>query len=73
MNTGLLNEAEKLSVAERIELVAAIWDSLTPEINALKLSEDHRPEIDRRLAELEVNPEAGSPWEDVRARLERGQ
>lgn len=71
MNAPLLTEAAKLSVPERIELVAAIWDSLALEINALPVTEDHRSELDRRLAELDGNPEAGSPWEEVRARLER--
>lgn len=71
MNQPLLTEATKLGVSERIELVAAIWDSLAPEINTLPLSEDHRPELDRRLADLEANPETGDKWPEVRARLER--
>ncbi|MFZ5930072.1 MAG: addiction module protein [Pseudomonadota bacterium] len=72
MNSPLLAEAVKLSVSERIDLVAAIWDSLAQEINADPLDKAHRSELDRRLADLEANPEAGSPWEEVRARLERG-
>lgn len=48
MNAPLLTEATKLSVPERIEPVAAIWDSLALEINALPVTEDHRPELDRR-------------------------
>ncbi len=71
MNSPLLTEAVKLSVSERIELVAAIWDSLALEINSGPLAEEHRSELDRRLADLEANPETGSPWEEVRARLER--
>ena len=73
MNSTLLTEAAKLSVPERIDLVEAIWDSVASEIEALPLSEEHRLELDRRLADLEANPEAGSPWADVRARLEHGR
>jgi putative addiction module component (TIGR02574 family) len=61
----------KLSIPERIELVEAIWDTVAADPHAVPLSEDHRAELDRRLADLEANPEAGSPWEEVRARLER--
>ncbi|HEV2845878.1 MAG TPA: addiction module protein [Thermoanaerobaculia bacterium] len=32
----------------------------------------HLDELDRRLAELEDDPDAGSSWEEVKARLERG-
>lgn len=71
MNSPLLAEAVKLSVSERIDLVAAIWDSLALEINADPLDKEHKIELDRRLTDLEANPEAGSPWEEVRARLER--
>jgi len=73
MNSTLLNEATKLSIPERIELVEAIWDSVAAGIDALPVSEEHRLELDRRLADLEADPEAGDPWPEVRRRLERGR
>ena len=73
MKKSLLAEAAKLSVPERIELVEAIWDTVTPELDELPLPESHKAELDRRLADLEENPDAGSPWEEVRARLERAR
>lgn len=71
MNSTLLTEATKLSVPERIDLVEAIWDTVATDLDALPLSEEHRLELDRRLADLEANPEAGSTWAEVRARLEK--
>ncbi len=71
MSASLLTEAAKLSVSERIDLVAAIWDSMALELAAMPVSEEHRAELDRRLASLETNPETGSPWAEVRTRLER--
>lgn len=38
---------------------------------ALPVSPAHRAELDRRLHDLEVHPEAGSSWDEVRSRLER--
>jgi putative addiction module component (TIGR02574 family) len=73
MASPLLDQAQSLSVPERIELVEAIWDTIPPDasLEALPLSEEHRLELDRRLADLEADPHAGSSWAEVRARIER--
>src|SRR5258706_44837 len=39
---------------------------------AVPISDELSAELDRRLAEFEANPEAGSPWEEVRTRILRG-
>jgi len=41
-----------------------------PDLEAVPLPESHRAELERRLADLDKNPDAGSTWEEVRARLE---
>ena len=71
----LLEEVRRLDVRDRVELVEAIWDTVPEDasLEALPLSEEHRRELDRRLADFEARPDAGSPWEEVRARLERGR
>ena len=71
MNTQLLEQARKLSVTERIELAEAIWDSVHESQHDVPLSEAHRALLEERLAAYEADPSAGSPWEEVRARLER--
>jgi len=55
----------------RIELVEGIWDTIAAESAALALPEAQREELDRRLRDLVDDPDAGSPWEEVRARLEQ--
>lgn len=45
----------------------------TPDLKAVPLPESHRAELERRLADLDENPDAGSPWEEIRARLERAR
>jgi putative addiction module component (TIGR02574 family) len=59
----------KLSVAERLQLVEDIWDSIAAEPGAITLSQEQREELDRRLADHEANPGAGRSWDEVRARL----
>ena len=58
----------KLSVAERIRLAEDLWDS-TPESAEIPLTDAQKAELDRRLEDLEQHPDAGDPWEVVRARL----
>ena len=58
----------KLSVAERIQLAEDLWDSI-PEAAEIPLTEAQKAELDRRLEDLERDPDAGEPWEVVRGRL----
>jgi putative addiction module component (TIGR02574 family) len=69
MATNPLPEILKLSVAERIQLVEDIWDSIAAEPDAFPLTEEQRAELDRRIADAEVNPGIGTPWSEVKARL----
>jgi putative addiction module component (TIGR02574 family) len=62
---------DRLSGLERLELIAAIWDSIPDTQEALPVPEWHRQELERRLAAAEATPGAGTPWEEVRARLRR--
>ncbi len=55
----------ELSVAERIQVVEDIWDSIA----AVPLNEDQKKELDHRLEAYHQSPDAGSPWNEVRERL----
>jgi putative addiction module component (TIGR02574 family) len=67
VDPGLLSQAKQLDVADRVELINELWDSIdqndlpvTPEIAAL---------IDERLREADARPLEGRPWEEVEAEL----
>ena len=62
-----------LSVAERIQLVEDIWDSIVSAPEALCLSEAQKQELDRRLEAYRRDPASGSPWDQVKARIRRSQ
>lgn len=72
MKQDLVAEILALPVEERVRLVEAIWDSISAVPEALPLSQWQREELDRRLAEFEADPEAGSTLEEVFARIRRG-
>ena len=64
-------EIEELTVAERVALVEEIWDSIAAAPERLTLTEAQRREPDRRLALHERQPDRVTPWEEVRAKLQR--
>ena len=61
----------ELDVADRLRLVQAIWDTIAEAPEAVPLTESERAELDRRLEDYYSDPDAGSPWSDVRARILR--
>jgi putative addiction module component (TIGR02574 family) len=71
VNTTLLDEARRLSVDERIQLVTAIWDTVAEDADpsCLPVSDSHRLELDGRLKDRQANPQGESPWSDVADRL----
>ena len=72
MANGYLDAILKLPIAERLDLVEAIWDSLadSPEAEAaFALTDEQRVELDRRLEEHLQDPSSAIPWEEVRRRL----
>lgn len=64
-----MSEILKLPVDERLKLVESIWDSIAQCPEALELTEDQKRELDRRLEDIEKNPDAGIPWPELKARL----
>jgi putative addiction module component (TIGR02574 family) len=69
MDTDLLAEALKLSPGDRLQLIEALWDTLSE--GDIPVTPDDRVLLDERLADLEQNPDAQSPWSEVKARLEQ--
>lgn len=49
------------------------WDSIADSPEEVQLSDEQKVELDRRLEALEKNPDAGSSWDEVRARLWPGK
>lgn len=59
-----------LSVAERIQLVEDIWDSIVAENpDAIQLTPAQRAEIKRRLDAHNADPSSAVSWDAVRSEL----
>ncbi len=60
------SEILQLSVAERIQLVEDIWDSVAAFPDEVPLTERQN---DRRLQPYAQNPQEGILWEELKAEL----
>ncbi len=60
-------QAKHLSPADRLELIGALWRTLSPHETAL--TDEEKSLLDARIADAKLNPDAQSPWSVVRKRL----
>jgi putative addiction module component (TIGR02574 family) len=62
-------EALDLPVEERLELAEALWESVEVTAQQPSLPDWQRQILDERIAADDENPEAGSPWQEVKQRI----
>jgi putative addiction module component (TIGR02574 family) len=62
-------DLESLTIPERLELIGRLWDSITDSGAEAPVPDWHLRELAARHAAAEAQPEAGVPWEEVKARL----
>ena len=70
MSTNFSEELLKLSIAERIQLVEDIWDSIAQVPQEVSVTDAQRTELDRRLAQF-ARDSTLHTWEEVKERLTR--
>lgn len=58
---------DQWSIADRIALATAIWDSIAHEPHPPMLTESQRFELERRLADHAAHPDDVVPWEQIKA------
>lgn len=69
IDESLLAKVSSLSPTDRLELIGAVWDTLSPD--DLPVTDAERALLDARLVDMERNPDDQSSWPEVKARLER--
>lgn len=69
VDAALISQVKSLSAADRLELIGAVWETLSPS-DAL-VTDAEKALLDARLTDLEKNPEDQSSWSEVQARLRR--
>jgi putative addiction module component (TIGR02574 family) len=69
IDASLISQVKTLSPADRLELIGAVWETLSS--TDVPVTEAEKKLLDSRLVDLDNNPEDQSLWGDVQARLRR--
>ena len=64
--TTAIQELERLSVPERVQLVEDLWDSIARSNADVPVPQWQKDELDRRKQNYLRNPDAGLPWDEVK-------
>jgi putative addiction module component (TIGR02574 family) len=62
-------EFRTLPLAQRLDLVEQIWDSICEDNAEFELTDVQKEELDRRLAAHAAAPNRGASWQAVKAKL----
>ena len=64
-----LEDLKHLPLAERVQLVEDLWDSIAAELEAIPISDSVKVEMDRRLEEYLKDPSTAVSYEAVKRRM----
>ncbi len=64
-------EIDSLNVEERLELIESLWESLVVDPSNIPVTDAQKQMLDERLDEIDAGDDAGIPWEDVKARIQK--
>ena len=63
----ILDAAQSLPSAEKVQLIGALWNSVTPE-DWVPPSEEIMTEVQRRSTKIDAGEESLATWSEVRQR-----
>jgi putative addiction module component (TIGR02574 family) len=69
IDQSLIAKVVSLTPSDRLELISAIWDSLS--LDELAVTDAEKSLLDARIADMEHNPDDQNQWPNVKLRLER--
>lgn len=69
MDASLVESFKSLSIAERIQLVEALWDSIALSQENFDMTGPQQNELERRLDALESGHSLLSRWDEVKQRI----
>ena len=69
MGSVSLSEVFHLPAVDRIRVVQALWDSIARDPDQIPLGDAQRALLDEYYADYLADPDIGSPWPEVKARL----
>ena len=68
-----ISDIKRLPLAERVSLIEDVWDSIAEDSAELVVPDWHIKLVQERIAKHRDQPDAGTPWPEVRKRIEQGR
>ncbi|MFA6961735.1 MAG: addiction module protein [Opitutaceae bacterium] len=68
MNTALASEINRLTPAEKLQLVEELWNDLAASEDRLPIPAWHEKLLAEDQVRYQANPTEGSPWSEVHLR-----
>jgi putative addiction module component (TIGR02574 family) len=65
----ILEEAMKLSIEKKLDLISALWDSMAEHPKKLPVPQWHLKELERRIEAQTKNPQPGQTWDEVKREI----
>jgi putative addiction module component (TIGR02574 family) len=69
MNTLLSEQIMPLTVAERLQLIEEIWNSISSNDSEIVLTSAQQQEIDRRLESCSDVKNQGKSWQEIKQKF----
>jgi putative addiction module component (TIGR02574 family) len=69
----VFEQAMRLSIAEKIDLISALWDSMAEHPEKIPVPEWQLKEMERRIESQRKDPQAGQSWEEVKRDIRDGK
>jgi putative addiction module component (TIGR02574 family) len=60
---------DTLAVAKEIQHIQDLWDAIAADADEVDLTPAQRKELERRIRAHDADPDATSPWHNVRRRV----
>lgn len=61
---------DRLTIDDKLLLLDEIWDSIAAAPEDLSISDEQKRILDRRIAELDANPNNVVTWEEIKAHIQ---
>lgn len=69
MNSLFSEQILSLTVPEKLQLIAEIWDSVVIHAEQIPLSQSQKQELERRLSSYQDLENQGDDWKNVKTRI----
>jgi len=69
----VLEQAMRLSVEDKLDLISALWKSVSGHPESIPVPDWQLEELEQRIEAQRKNPQAGQTWDEVKREIRDGK